>query len=453
MDLNKIKYHPDRYYIRLDGFDLNNLSTFAEDATFSQQQAIYIHEYYHYLTNITTFFGVRQFNLVFQDKVRLLSNLLAKAGLDAFPINSNNRIDCKYEIDYWRDIDKIVELDDLDDVFAEKVKNSPNKKFSIVRYRKNSLDISVEVRGRQYHGKHTYYTFDISGVPMASHFNLSDGMIDEFLSRSIDEYLFQHDLANNCEILRAQDFYPYEVFDELLQYFGFKYVDSRLKIYIAYFCLHAVNPIDCLIKTLRAIKIKGFERFESAPEDFLNKLRDGNELKLYAVMLKGESEYIEECLKGGRRNLADTMTLIYQKQYTAYIHLSKDFFYFIRPFLVDGIDTEDGRKEFLNLFKEIRNEMDEPILVQDGVMHDADSDTYKNHLAMHVAAYEIFDSLTVNRIAKRLQNRKQKYEYPKTSLDNDLIENFPDTPPLTETWHVALNDLSLYKLYLQEKNS
>ena len=42
MNFQKIKYIADRYYINLDGFDLNNLNNFATDATFSMQQAIYI---------------------------------------------------------------------------------------------------------------------------------------------------------------------------------------------------------------------------------------------------------------------------------------------------------------------------------------------------------------------------------------------------------------------------
>lgn len=86
IDLDSIKYFQDKFFLRLNGFDLENLNTFADDATFSQQQAIYMHEYYHYLTNLTTFYGARQFNCRFQDRVRLITILLKKRGLDAFPL-------------------------------------------------------------------------------------------------------------------------------------------------------------------------------------------------------------------------------------------------------------------------------------------------------------------------------------------------------------------------------
>ena len=266
MDLQKIKYIADRYYINLDGFDLNNLNNFATDATFSMQQAIYIHEYYHYLTNITTFFGVRQFNCAFQDKVRLITILLKKAGLDAFPIGTNSRADCAYEIEYCKSVDDIMNLDDLDKDFYEKVMKSPNKRFTITNYTKKFIPVSAVKDGVLQKGAHSYYEIAIDGVPTANSFNLSDGMIDEFLNRSIDEYLL-----------------------------------------------------------------------------------------------------------------------------------------------------------------------------------------FKNHLAFHIAAYEIFDSLYAYRIAQRLPKRKMRYKYPVESPDTDKLESLPDVLPLIETWHVALNDLSLYAVYLNEK--
>lgn len=451
MDLQKIKYIADRYYINLDGFDLNNLNNFATDATFSMQQAIYIHEYYHYLTNITTFFGVRQFNCAFQDKVRLITILLKKAGLDAFPIGTNSRADCAYEIEYWKSVDDIMNLDDLDKDFYEKVMKSPNKRFTITNYTKKFIPVSAVKDGVLQKGAHSYYEIAIDGVPTANSFNLSDGMIDEFLNRSIDEYLFEHDMADNCDVLRSQDFYPYQVYDELIHYFGFDRVDTRLKIMLAYFALHSFNPVVCLIETLEAIKLYGFEIFANDPEAFLLNRLQGNELRCYAMILDNERIYVNECLSHGRKNLADTMTLIYQKQYDAYHLLGKDFFYFIRPFFIPNIDDLSGRQKFLKMFLDIRSQMAEPILVQGGKMIDADKDSFKNHLAFHIAAYEIFDSLYAYRIAQRLPKRKMRYKYPVESPDTDKLESLPDVLPLIETWHVALNDLSLYAVYLNEK--
>ncbi|WP_395626950.1 hypothetical protein [Daejeonella sp.] len=55
IDLTKIKYYPDRFYICLDGFDTDNLTTFITDLDIGQHQAVFIHEYYHFLTNMITF--------------------------------------------------------------------------------------------------------------------------------------------------------------------------------------------------------------------------------------------------------------------------------------------------------------------------------------------------------------------------------------------------------------
>lgn len=463
MDLTKIKYIPDRYYIRLDGFDMGNLNVFANDATFSLQQAIYIHEYYHYLTNVTTFFGAREFNVAFQDKVRLITRLTKKAGLDAFPINTNTLASCKSDIEYWKSIDELIELDDIDYNFMQKCHDNGSNRIDIIRYHKRHIPMAVQVGSETIRGAHLYYSFDVRGVKNAQSFRLSDGAIDEFLNASIDEFLFQHDLADNCDVLRSQPYFPYRAFDDIIRYFKVSDdMESKYKIIISYFALHAFNPIDCLVSTLLAIKQKGVKAFEQNPEQFLLDLLKGNELSLYANMLNYEKTYVDECLQAGRKNLADTMTLIYEKQYASYRLLRKDFFYFIRPFLVGDIESQHGRQEFLRLFNDIRTSLGEPILVQNRQMYGADTDTYKNHLAFQIASYEIIDSLTVNKIAKRIENRKLKYSYPVETTDCDKIGNLPEiTPnnPLTETWHVALNDLGLYGLYIdyqkqqQSKNS
>lgn len=46
-----------------------------------------------------------------------------------------------------------------------------------------------------------------------------------------------------------------------------------------------------------------------------------------------------------------------------------------------------------------------------------------------------------------------KYQYPLESPDTDKLDYLPDVPPLRETWHVALNDMSLYAVYLNEKKA
>ena len=238
IDLDIIKYFQDKFFIRLNGFDLDKLDTFADDCTFSQQQAIYMHEYYHYLTNLTTFYGARQFNCRFQDRVRLITILLKKKGLNAFPLVSNNDLDCKYEVEYWKSLNQLFDLDDVDNNVAEKEDNSPSHKFSMDRYTPLKWPLSVQVNGQTIKGAHLYYKIDISDVPFLQHFYLSDGMIDEFLSASIDEFMFEHDLADNCNVLRIQTFYPYRTLDVLLDFFHVEGMTAREKILISYFSLH-----------------------------------------------------------------------------------------------------------------------------------------------------------------------------------------------------------------------
>lgn len=453
VNLDSVKYFQDKFFIRLNGFDLDKLDTFADDCTFSQQQAIYMHEYYHYLTNLTTFYGARQFNCRFQDRVRILTILLDKKGLDAFPLKSNTYLECKYEIEYWKSLNDLFNLDDVDDTIAEKIENSPNHKFTISGYTPLIWPLSMQINGQIINGGHVYYRIDIQDVPFVQYFYLSDGMIDEFLSASIDEFMFEHDLADNCDVLRKQTFYPYRTLDVLLDFFHIDGMTAKDKILISYFALHAVNPIDALIKMLEKMKGDKGVAFKADSEAFLLGCLNGNELTRYASTVRYEDVYIQECLSHKRKNLADTMALIYGKQYIAVEHLKKDFFYYIRPFMVDNIETEAGKAEMLRLFKNIRSEMDEPVIIQDGQMIGADKNTFKNHLAMQIAIYEIMDSLWVNRIAKRLPDRQKKYEYPVSAPDNDKLENLVTELPLEQTWHVALNELSLYGVYLEEKKA
>lgn len=453
MNLNRIKYFQDKFYICLDDFDVDNLDTFAADSTFTQQQAIYLHEYYHYLTNLTTFYGARQFNCRYQDKIRIITRLLKKKGLDAFPLSRNNDSNCKYEVEYWKGLNDLFELDDVDNNIASKVAQSPTHKFRIVRYTSLKWPLSLQVNGQTKRGAHIYYKIDISDVPFIQYFYLSDGMIDEFLSASIDEFMFEHNLADNCEVLREQTFYPYRTLDAMLDFFQIKGLDARLKILIAYFALHSTNPIHALIELLKKMKEDNGAAFKENPEFFLQSCLNGYELTFYASLVQYEYDYIQECLSQGRRNLADTMILICEKQNNAIEHLQKDFFYYVRPFMVEHLETCEGRAEMLKLFNKIRKEMEEPVIVQNRRMIDADNDTFKNHLAMQIAIYEIIDSLWVNRIAKRLEKRKNKYEYPISAPDNDKLENLEDTTHLTQTWHVALNELGLYGLYLEEKKA
>ena len=114
IDLTKIKYYPDRFYICLDGFDTDNLTTFITDLNIGQQQAIFIHEYYHYLTNIATFPGIRQFHLNFCDRFRIITILNVKAGIKAYPIRDNSIPNCQDDVEYWNSVSEIINEDDIE---------------------------------------------------------------------------------------------------------------------------------------------------------------------------------------------------------------------------------------------------------------------------------------------------------------------------------------------------
>ncbi len=113
IDLTKVKYYPDRFYICLDGFDTDNLTTFLTDLNIGQHQAIFIHEYYHYLANTTTFPGIRQFHANFCDRFRIVCILNFREGLKAFSLTDNTLSTCTDLIEYWQDIARIIDEDDI----------------------------------------------------------------------------------------------------------------------------------------------------------------------------------------------------------------------------------------------------------------------------------------------------------------------------------------------------
>lgn len=219
MDLSKIKYYPDKFYLCLDGFDLAHLKSFDSDESFSQQQSIYIHEYYHYLTNITTFQGIRQFNIHFQDRIRLLSILLSKVGIDAFPLINNENPLCEDELKYWNDVKLLIDSEDLNYDLAKVTDETPSKSFKVSSISDFSEKMEVVVNGKSYQGDRFLKRIEIDGIPSISSFKLTVGVIDEFLSASIDEFLFEHNMADNLEVLKLRPFYPYRLFDAILREF------------------------------------------------------------------------------------------------------------------------------------------------------------------------------------------------------------------------------------------
>lgn len=451
LNLNHIKYFPDRFYICLDGFDLNNLNTFADDVTFSQQQAIYLHEYYHYLTNITTFQGLREFNVHFQDRIRVVVNLAYLQGLNGFPIKNNTYEDCKGLVKYWNDNKAIIDSEDLNAALIKAVDESPNKSFTITGFEDYTEEMSMIVDGEIVKGGRYLKNVCIDGLSQIQKFKLTLAVLDEFLSSSIDEFLFEHNMADNIELLQHRPFYPYRLFDNILRSFNLYGLSTLSKILIAYFALHCYNPVVTFLNTLEKIAKMGCNTFEEDKEKILLSYMDGYEVEYYSSNVNYSRAFAEECYAQKRRNLGDTMTLMLSEMDICIEETKNDFFYFVRPFMVSNIDSEDGRREFLDKFKRIRGEIGEPVILQNHHFLDANgTDAYKNHLAMLIAIDEILDSLNDNKIAKRLY--QHKYIYPVDHSLTDDIQFMPGQMPIYDTWHVALNELGLYGLYLQEKH-
>jgi len=66
-----------------------------------------------------------------------------------------------------------------------------------------------------------------------------------------------------------------------------------------------------------------------------------------------------------------------------------------------------------------------------------------------IAAFEIFESLKKQRIALRPQYLREKYSFPENDTQCDDITQFTE-PPIIGSFRLALNEMGLYELYLQE---
>ncbi|MCG2610652.1 hypothetical protein LZZ90_03940 [Flavobacterium sp. SM15] len=450
IDLTKIKYYPDRFYICLDGFDTTNLTTFLTDLNIGQQQSIFIHEYYHYLTNITTFPGIRQFHLNFCDRYRLSTILTNKRGLDAYPINTNNFPDCKEEVEYWNSVTTIIDEDDIDYELVEETENSTNKRFDITSIVQENKPMDVVINGIKYSGARILINIEISGLLNRNSFYLTFGAIDEFLSSSIDEYLFENDLSDiDPSDLSQRPFYPYGFFDRLLSHYGIERASSFEKILIAYFSLNSFNPAVKLIEVLKKMQAGGYNDFQNNPEQYL--LENFSETPQYEQVLNAINDFAKETSNQGRIHISQALKYYYDKFYTAQKLKEKDFFFFIRPFFV--VDENDLRRKqkFLLELSRIINLFSPPVILKDKVFKYVDKlTTFGEATMLILATYEIFESVKTNKIAKRPARLKSKYIFPDQDPDCDTFEKFTPPPIHGTVFRLALNEINLYGVYLNE---
>lgn len=448
MGLYDTKYYPDKFYIKFDVDKVENILHLDENNEFSIELAIFIHEFYHYLTNISTFQGLRAFNVSFQDKIRIITIVQKRcAGLDGFPLFKNNRKDCKSLIDYWKHINEIILGDSALRQIASEISNSPNKKVSIKNIRIEPLKMEVPLDNEKILGIREMVFLEADGIPTSS-FMLPIAAIDEFLSSSIDEYLFQTNTTDNLELLKQRPFYPYLIFDEILRFFGIYRLDAKHKILIAYKALHGQNPVVNMIQIIDCIS-KDFDNFIANPIDFLENRFHWNEQELLVPQLEYLFGFIQECNIQKRYNLANVSSIIYERGRVANLKLQEDPYFFIRPFIEYDFSTTEGRAGYIDFIKNLLINFDGFLQLKGRELININTDPEKNHLALMLAMYEILNGVENNKIIER---KERRYDFD-GKPESDKLENLPDTLPLTLIWHNALNDLSFYALYLKYRNS
>ncbi|MDX8574605.1 MULTISPECIES: hypothetical protein [Elizabethkingia] len=450
IDLTKIKYYPDRFYICLDGFDVNNLTTFITDLQIGQQQSIFIHEYYHYLTNIATLPGIRQFNLNFCDRFRASTILTAREGINAYPINANTFESCEDMVKYWNDVTAILDEDDIDYKVVEDTNNTTTKKFGIASIERTNRPMEVVVDGVIHNGERHFITIHTTGLVNVHSFNLTFGAMDEFLSSAIDEYLFENDLSDiNPSMLSQRPFYPYCFFEELLSYYGIRRPSAFEKILIAYFALNSSNPPVILIDILEKLKDGGYEQFQTDPEAYL--LSNFLEAPQYNAVLDNIKSFADETSRQGRIHISQALKYYYDKFYLAQKLKEKDFFYFVRPFFATGEDTIRYKQKFLLELSRLINLFTPPVILKDKQFRYVDKlTTFGEATVLILATYEIFESIRTNRIASRPAHQKAKYAFPDGDPDCDNFEKFTPPPIYGIVFRLALNELNLYGPYLRE---
>jgi hypothetical protein len=450
VDLTKVKYYPDRFYVCLDGFDINNLTTFITDLNVGQNQAIFIHEYYHYLTNITSFPGIRQFNLNFCDRFRLVTILTCLEGINAYPITSNTFSNCKNHVDYWLSVTDMINGDDINYDLVTETATSTNKSFDIEHVDIVNRPMTGVVNGQPINGSRTFVNIKISGLTKIHDFDLTFGALDEFLSSAIDEYLFQNDISDiDPSTLSQRPFYPYLLFDKLLAFYGLKRVSALEKIIIVHFSLNCFNASVKIVQILTALQNGGYDDFQNDPEKYL--IANFSEHTDYKVLLDNIKQFADQTFDQGRIHISQALRYYYDKFYTAQKLKETDPFYFIRPFMVADPDPLRMRQKFLLGLSRILNQFTPPVILKDGEFFYIDKlTTFGEATLLIIATYEIFESVKSQQIAKRPARLKAKYAFPGPASCDDLTTYA--VPIYGIAFQLALNEVGLLKPYIEYRD-
>lgn len=447
MDLNKIKYYPDRFYICLDGFELNNLTSFITDLNIGQQQSIFIHEYYHYLNNIVTYAGVRQFNLNFVDRFKLITIFGANENIEAFPIGNGNSKSVN-DINYWQNVSSLLTEDDIDYNLVIETEKSFRHKFDIISISKNEKPMSCIVDNEIINGARKVVEIEIDGLTITS-FYLTYGAIDEFLCSAIDEFLFENDLSDfSPQTLSNRPYYPYRVFEDILKLYKIERPTAFEKIILAYFALNSLNPPLKLVEILEQIRDGGYDEFQKNPEAYL--LRHIDPMEAHEDIIKYSESFSNQAYEQRRVHISQALNYFRDKFYSAKKLKDHDFFYFIRPFLINENNKESKKQKFLLSFARILNHFSPPVILKDKVFRYVDKlTTFGEATLLMIAVYEIFESLKTEKYAKRPAYLKNKYEFPNETEKSEDISTFK-IPIMADIFQLALNELGLFKIYIDD---
>jgi len=362
IDLNDIKYYPDRFYIQVDGFDTEQLRGFLAGSVINAQQAAFVHEYYHYLTNITSFAGIRQFTLNFCDRFRLVTILAHKAGLDAFPIRENTKPDCANEVAYWNTARRLIDEDDLDYSFVMDVARSPAGRFEITAVHKIQQPETFIIENQPRSGRRLRVKIDVAGLVKYQSFELTHGALDEFLNASIDEFIFEHDISSiTPSFLGSRPYFPYRFFDDLLRHYGIGYPATTEKILLAYFALNSQNPPLALIEVLESLRDGGYEAFQQDPLQYLGACY---QLPDISGLLQYIAAFSDECEVQGRLHMAQALRYYEDRFYIAHQFKQKSLFYFIKPFLVTHRDRGRFNQLFMQALSRVMQVFTPPLILQ-----------------------------------------------------------------------------------------
>jgi hypothetical protein len=449
MDLNKIKYYPDRFYICLDGFELHNLTSFITDLNIGQQQSIFIHEYYHYLTNIITYAGVRQFNLNFVDRFKLITIFGAKENIAAFPIgnDSSKLLD---DIDYWKNVSSLLCDDDIDYNLVTETEKSFRHKFDITAIHEIERPMSCIVDNKTINGARKVIEIEIDGLTTTSFF-LTYGAIDEFLSSAIDEFLFENELSDiTPQSLNNRPYYPYRVFEDILKFYKIERPSAFEKIILAYFALNSINPPVKLIEILEHIRDGGYDEFQKDPETYL--LQHIDSMEAHEKTITYSESFSKQAYEQRRVHVSQALNYYRDKFYASKKLKDHDFFYFIRPFFINEENKESKKQKFLLSFARILNQFSPPVILKDKQFRYVDKlTTFGEATLLMIAVYEIFESLKTEKYAKRPPYLKSKYKFPNETEASEDRSTFK-IPIMADIFQLALNELGLLKIYIDDYN-